>query len=140
MKYFLYSQANGSLAVFTPVSSNEQTDEEIVKMLGLVEGNYKIVDSVDLDNDYFNAYKFHQEKGAEVNIEKAKALHLNKWREARSPKLAFLDIAYTRADEAGDVSKKSEIADHKQALRDVTKTTLPNTLEEIKATWPSILS
>ena len=34
---------------------------------------------------------------------------------------------------------KKEIASKKQALRDVTKTELPNTLEEIKATWPEIL-
>jgi len=140
MKYFLYPQANGSLAFFSPVTTIEQTDEQIIKMLGLVEGSYKIVESVDLDNDYYNAYEFDSEVGAKVNIEKAKFIHLNKWRNARKPLLEALDIAYTRADESGDTAKKAEVVAQKQALRDVTKTPLPDTLPEIKSTWPSILS
>jgi hypothetical protein len=44
-----------------------------------------------------------------------------------------------RAVEAGDIDLQKEIASKKQALRDVTKTELPNTLEGIKNTWPEIL-
>jgi len=44
-----------------------------------------------------------------------------------------------RAVESGNTALQKEIAAKKQALRDVTKTELPNTLEEIKATWPEIL-
>ena len=101
---------------------------------------FKIVDSLDIDNDYFNAYDFSEESGAEVNIDKAKALHLDKFRSARAPKLTSLDVAFMRAVEQSDSAKQAEIAEAKQELRDVTKVELPETLEEIKAVWPDILN
>ena len=73
------------------------------------------------------------------DIPKAKEIWLERYRRARTPLLASLDLEYMRADEAGNLELKKEIASKKQALRDVTKTDLPNTLEEIKATWPEIL-
>jgi hypothetical protein len=44
-----------------------------------------------------------------------------------------------RAVESGNTELQQEIAAKKQALRDVTKTELPDTLEGIKNTWPEIL-
>jgi hypothetical protein len=139
MPFITYPQPNGQVAVIIPADPSLSIEEIAAKDVpsGLP---YKIVDSLDLDNDYFNAYEFHPEDGAEVNIDKAKALHLDKWREARKPLLSALDIAYTRADEAGDSAKKAEIAAQKQALRDVTKTPLPDNLPDLKAVWPSILN
>jgi hypothetical protein len=101
---------------------------------------YKIVESLDIESDYFDAYEFDGNTGAVVNIAKAKAIHLDKFRAARTPKLQALDVAYSRADESGDVAKKAEIAVQKQALRDVTKIELPNDLAAIKNTWPEILT
>jgi len=101
--------------------------------------SYKIVDSLNIDNDYFNAYEFHAETGADVNIEKAKSVHLNKFREARAPKLVALDVEYMKAIEVQDTQKASQIALQKQELRDVTKTLLPNDLDSLKAVWPSVL-
>jgi hypothetical protein len=76
-----------------------------------------------------------------INIDKAKAIWKDKWREARKPKLAALDVEFMRAVEAGNSSKQAEIATQKQALRDVTLTPIEgNTPEEIKAVWPEILS
>lgn len=49
------------------------------------------------------------------------------------------DVSFMRAVEQGDTAKQTEIAALKQLLRDVTTTPLPNTLPEIKATWPEIL-
>jgi len=74
-----------------------------------------------------------------VNINKAKEIWLEHYRTARTPLLEKLDLEYMRADEAGDPELKKQIASKKQALRDVTKTDLPNTIEEIKSTWPEIL-
>ena len=45
-----------------------------------------------------------------------------------------------RTFEANDEEKKAEIISAKQALRDVTLTTLPDDLAGIKATWPDILN
>jgi hypothetical protein len=139
MPFITYQQENGQVAVIYPADFSISIEEIAIKDVPN-KFPYKIVESVDIDNDYFNAYEFNEESGAEVNIEKAKAIHLDKFRAARAPKLAALDIDYSRADESGDAAKKSEIAAKKQALRDVTKIDLPSTLPEIKATWPEILT
>ena len=76
-----------------------------------------------------------------INPDKAKAIWKNKWREARKPILASLDIEFMRAVESADTIKQAEIASKKQALRDVTLTEITgNTPEEIKAVWPSVLN
>ena len=76
-----------------------------------------------------------------VNPDKAKAIWKDKWREARKPKLATLDIEFMKAVETADIEKQAEIAAQKQALRDVTKIEIVgNTPEEIKAVWPSVLN
>jgi hypothetical protein len=134
MPFITYPQSNGQVAVIFPCVDVAYCIKDVPAGIP-----YKIVDSLNIENDYFNAYEFHEETGAKVNIDKAKAIHLDKFREVRKPKLEALDIAYSRADEEGDIAKKSEIAAQKQALRDVTKVELPSTLPEIKATWPDIL-
>jgi len=76
-----------------------------------------------------------------VNPDKAKAIWKDKWREARKPLLAYLDIEFMKAVELADTEKQAEIASKKQALRDVTQTEITgNTPEEIKAVWPSVLN
>ena len=76
-----------------------------------------------------------------VNPDKAKAIWKDKWREARKPLLASLDIEFMKAVETADTEKQAEIAAQKQALRDVTLTEIVgNTPEEIKAVWPSVLN
>jgi hypothetical protein len=76
-----------------------------------------------------------------INPNKAKAIWKDKWREARKPILASLDIEFMKAVETADTEKQAEIALKKQALRDVTQTEIVgNTPEEIKAVWPSVLN
>lgn len=76
-----------------------------------------------------------------INPDKAKAIWKDKWREARKPLLASLDIEFMKAVESADTAKQAEIASQKQALRDVTQTEIVgNTPEEIKAVWPSVLN
>jgi hypothetical protein len=133
--FITYPQPNGQVAVVIPTGDVNDAIKDVP------EGSeYKIVESVDIDNDYFNAYEFDAELGAKVNIEKAKAIHLDKFRSARSPKLQKLDIDFMKAVEANDEVKKAEIIAAKQALRDVTLTPLPDDLAGIKATWPDILN
>ena len=76
-----------------------------------------------------------------VNPDKAKVIWKDKWREARKPLLASLDLEFMKAVETADAEKQAEIASKKQALRDVTQTEIiGNTPEEIKAVWPSVLN
>lgn len=75
-----------------------------------------------------------------INPDKAKAIWKDKWRDARKPLLASLDIEFMKAVEMGDSGKQAEISAKKQALRDVTKTEINGSSpEEIKAVWPNIL-
>ncbi len=133
--FITYSQPNGQVAVVIPCGDVNDAIKDVPEGV-----EYKIVESVDIDNDYFNAYEFDAETGAKVNIEKAKAIHLDKFRAARAPKLAKLDVEYMKAVEANDDAKKAAVAADKQALRDVTLTPLPDDLAGIKATWPEILN
>lgn len=78
----------------------------------------------------------------DIDMPKARDIWRDRMRVARAPKLAALDAAYLRADEAGDALLKRTIAAQKQVLRDVT--TLPaieaaKTPEELKAVWPAEL-
>lgn len=74
-----------------------------------------------------------------INIDKAKAIKLDQFRAERAPKLAALDVAFVRALEQGDAAEQARIAAEKQALRDVTKVTLPDDVAVLKDFKPDIL-
>lgn len=77
-----------------------------------------------------------------VHMGKALAIKQDMLRAARAPKLAALDVAYMRADEAGDTKAKTSIAAQKQLLRDVTQhpdLLAAKTPEELKAVMPDCL-
>ena len=74
-----------------------------------------------------------------INIDKAKAIKLDQLRAERAPKLAALDLAFMRAVERGDTAEQASIAAQKQALRDVTKVTLPDDVATLKDFIPDIL-
>lgn len=138
MPFIIYPQENTQVAVVSiasGVSIEEAIESSIPKGV-----EYAVVDDLgSLDDDYFEAFEY-KDLGIICNIEKAKAIHLDKFRAARTPLLAKLDVDYMRALEVEDSLKASQIAIAKQELRDVTKITLPETLAEIKEVWPSILT
>ena len=74
-----------------------------------------------------------------INITKAKAIKLDALRAERAPLLAALDLAFMRAVEQGDLLAQASIAAEKQALRDVTKVTLPDDVSTLKDFKPDIL-
>ena len=74
-----------------------------------------------------------------INIAKAKAIKLDALRAERAPKLDALDVAFMRAVEQGDTAECARIAAEKQALRDVTKVTLPDDVAALKDFKPDIL-
>jgi hypothetical protein len=74
-----------------------------------------------------------------INITKAKAIKLDTLRAERQPLLEALDVAFMRAVEQGDTASQTRIAAEKQALRDVTKVTLPDDLTALKDFKPDIL-
>jgi len=138
MPFIIYPQENAQVAVVSIASG--VTIEEAIES-SIPKGiEYAVVDDLGpLDDDYFEAFEY-KDLGIICNIDKAKAIHLDKFRSARTPLLAKLDVDYMKALEVEDSLTASQIAILKQELRDVTKTPLPNTLAEIKEVWPSILT
>jgi hypothetical protein len=78
-----------------------------------------------------------------VNMTKARAIHLEEIRRVRNAELVAKDITFMRAVEAGDASAQSTIGTAKQVLRDLPATfditTDVDTPEKLKAKWPTEL-
>jgi hypothetical protein len=77
-----------------------------------------------------------------IDMSKAREIHRDRMRSARGPKLRELDVAYQRADEAGDIDQKRTIAAEKQTLRDITAhPDIDNAMtpDALKAIWPEVL-
>ena len=81
------------------------------------------VDAVESDRIFRNAWVTSKGKSTEVVLSKAKVIAKEKVREARIPKFQELDIAYQRADEAGDSDTKTAVSTKKQTARDATADT-----------------
>ena len=74
--------------------------------------------------------------GFGVDMAKAREIHKTKIREARTPKLAELDIEFQKALETG--ASTTEIVAKKQALRDAPAASAidaATTADELKAEW-----
>lgn len=78
-----------------------------------------------------------------VNMTKARAIHLAEIRRARNAELVKEDVTFMRAVEVGDTDAQATIKTKKQALRDIPATfditTDVDTPEKLKAKWPSEL-
>ena len=135
MPFIIYPQESGKLAVIIPTGDVADCIKDVPEGV-----KYAVVDDLgSLDNEYFDGFVYADGQ-IEADISKCKAIHLDKFRAARAPKLAALDVAFMKAVETLNEVKQAEIAAKKQELRDITKTPLPDTLPEIKAIWPSILT
>ena len=81
------------------------------------------VDTVPSDRTFRNAWVTEQGKSVQVDLDKSKVIAKEKVREARTPKFQELDIAYQRADEAGNSDAKAAVVVKKQTARDATADT-----------------
>jgi hypothetical protein len=78
----------------------------------------------------------------DVDMPKARGVHMDNIRKERNKKLTALDLDFLRAIEAGDTSEQDRVAGEKQVLRDIPQTfdlSGATTPEELKALWPSEL-
>ena len=78
-----------------------------------------------------------------VNMTKARAIHLEEIRKVRNAELVKEDVTFMRAIEAEDTDAQATIKTKKQTLRDIPATfditTDVDTPEKLKAKWPSEL-
>ena len=77
----------------------------------------------------------------QVNMNKARDIWRDKWRQARKPLLEELDVEFMRATESADQAKQTEVAAKKQELRDVTTTDIDSldNPDDLKLVWPDCL-
>ncbi len=81
----------------------------------------------------------------DIDMVKARAIHLNRIRVKRNVELARLDIEAIRAEDMGLVDELTKIKAKKQILRDLPQTIQidldkAKTVEELKAIQPAILN
>ena len=109
--------------------------------------NLVVVEATDLP--YFGTFgRFAwKQNGAVIpvfDMARARPIKTDQIRIERDARLVQEDIAYIRADEAGDTAEKARIAAKKQALRDLPVTiqpqldalATPKALEAWQPTWP----
>ena len=78
-----------------------------------------------------------------VDMTKARAIHLEEIRRVRNEELAKEDVTFMRAVEDADTDAQATIKTKKQTLRDLPATfditTGVDTPEQLKAKWPTEL-
>ena len=78
-----------------------------------------------------------------VDMTKARAIHLEEIRRVRNEELVKEDVTFMRAGEEGDTDAQATIKTKKQTLRDIPATfditTDVDTPEKLKAKWPTEL-
>ena len=78
-----------------------------------------------------------------VDMTKARAIHLAEIRRVRNEELVKEDVTFMRAVEDGDTDAQATIKTKKQTLRDLPATfditTDADTPEKLKAKWPTEL-
>jgi hypothetical protein len=112
--------------------TREPTDDAILYEIKKSSSSYALeqlpvlawmkIDESDIPTDrtFRNAWKRGTVNHIEVDMPRARNIHRDNLRERRTYLLAALDEQYLRADESNDKAKKTDIANQKQKLRDVT--------------------
>ncbi len=152
MKKIIYTQADGSVAVVTPVINTSPVRENITEDEALHRAwdrlppdavDPQVIDEslIPTDRTFRDAWKVIA-GGVDHDMTKAREIHKARLRVMRAPKIAQLDTEYMRADEDGDAAKKAEIVSKKQALRDVTShpdIAAAQNIAQLKAAIPAAL-
>lgn len=122
----------GSLAVIVPVDKNLTIDEIAAKN---VPENvpYRICDVTEIPEDRTFREAWKDNGKVEIDMPKARDIHMDRIRADRDKALAKLDT---------EQMKGRDVATEKQALRDLPDTfdlTTAATPDELKALWPAEL-
>lgn len=101
--------------------------------------SHTIMDKNEIPSDrtFRNAWTLDNRNKIIHDINKAKEIKKNIFRELRKPILEKLDVEFIQAVEKNTSTKN--IAQKKQALRDITDISLPTDIEELKNFMPDIL-
>ena len=137
-KVIIYQEADGTACVVHPAPG--YAIEDVIGKSVPQGSSYQIIEVSKLPKDrYFRSAWRVGQATIDIDIEGAKDVQRNVWRKLRAPKLAALDVEFMQALEDASPTRRNTIKAKKQALRDVTETPLPDDLDGIRNTIPSIL-
>ena len=100
------------------------------------------IEAIPTDRSYRGAWAdTTPELTIDIDMVKAREIHLQRIRIQRNAELAKLDIEVMKAQDMGDTEKLAQIRQRKQELRDLPTTLRPtldaaNTVDELKAIKP----
>lgn len=132
MSKIIYTNSDGTVAIIHPIGDMNDAIKAVPSGL-----SYEIVEdsAIPSDRSFRNAWK-QNSKTIETDMTKAKEIHKNNIRNARTPKLAELDVEFQKALETS--SSTTEIVAKKQALRDApadSGITSATSESELKSQW-----
>ena len=105
--------------VLGPLTDKEYKAHVLSKIPKDASGLLEITEAdVPTDRTYRNAWTLNKKKIVH-NMRKARDIHIEQLRQRRAPKLAQLDIDWTRAFAKGDTKTAQVIEDKRQKLRDM---------------------
>lgn len=121
MAHYAIQMQDGSVAIMQTVEG-ATTEDCLAKWHPDERAKVALVRAIDPSRvpqtrEFRNAWTL---QGLDIvhDIDKARAIQRNRLRALRAPQLEALDLAYLRADEAGDSTAKAAVVAQKQALRD----------------------
>tara|TARA_R100000353_G_scaffold59546_1_gene47292 strand:- start:48 stop:515 length:468 start_codon:yes stop_codon:yes gene_type:complete len=144
MSRIIYTNSDGTVSILQPIlteinpkTGNAFTIEEIAAKDVPSGTSYEIVDdsAIPTDRSFRDAWE-QNNKTIKTNINKAKEIHKTNIRNARTPKLAELDIEFQKALETS--ASTTDIVSKKQALRDAPADTAIDAATDeagLKAQW-----
>jgi len=150
----LYTTPEGDLIIIAPAYNDlarpkDDTDDALVERLvagAFPSGTmYRIISEetclADIDACEGRIFRGAWEDNGiaiQVNMTKARAIHIDRIRKVRNAELAKLDIPWMKAVEDGDTDMQATIKAKKQELRDIPQTfdLTTDTPKELKEKWP----
>ncbi len=138
MNKLLVLKDDGSVSIIIPAAeaTAELLERDARAVAGYVSHRELSDEELPADRVFRNAWK-DGEEGLEIDVEKAKEIKKNEFRDLRAPLLEALDVKFMQALEKN--LSTNPVVLQKQALRDVTELSLPDDIEELKEFMPEIL-
>lgn len=152
MRYLVIERSDGGTSVRVLINDALESEEEVKNWEArpkAKEQGWTVVswfvsknDPRPKDRDFRDAFSV-KDKNIEVDMPKARGIHMDRIREARNAELTESDKDYMRALESEDKAALATLKTKRQELRDIPQTfdlTGQTSANELRKAWPEGLS